>query len=424
MGHHEILAPALQKYYSALKSFCDFGQHGDFFDDISNLDKFFSEFRNVTFVIQKGLKTKENKAIYEKLRSEHLSGDTLKWFVEKRNQTTKEKPFDLKKELCIDLYLPGKIVTLTDTRLVVDVEGSFNDALKYIRSTFFDKFNLLEVYFTSRVIFRESGHEIDLCSKIKCGISQMNNFIKAMTAQFPCDCRYCTELREKITDLYVKVRSKELAFISDYSLEIGKGPCMGDKVEMYISTDKNEQFAFSDLRLPLDNPIFKEAQGCFINLFLSFASMHTAIFQMQKHKIMPVFMLVYRDQTYRMAPFVATSKATFYRKIMELIAIPDFDEVDAVFYCGEYYTYGPDQFETINEKPYSERTVMAQTEELAFVMLTRENFEMSLTLDEKRIDDMKYVAQQFKQVEREKSQPSSFDWLNPIRQKLSAKKVR
>ena len=50
MSNHEILGPALQKYYSALKSLYDFGQHGDFFDDVSNLDKFFSEFRNITLL--------------------------------------------------------------------------------------------------------------------------------------------------------------------------------------------------------------------------------------------------------------------------------------------------------------------------------------------------------------------------------------
>ena len=53
MENHEILAPALQKFYSALKSLDEFGRDGNFFDDVSNLDKFFSEFRNITFVIQK-----------------------------------------------------------------------------------------------------------------------------------------------------------------------------------------------------------------------------------------------------------------------------------------------------------------------------------------------------------------------------------
>ena len=65
MGKHDIIFPALQKYYSALKSLNDFGQSGNFFADVSSLDTFFSEFRNITFVIQKGLKTIENKKIYK-----------------------------------------------------------------------------------------------------------------------------------------------------------------------------------------------------------------------------------------------------------------------------------------------------------------------------------------------------------------------
>ena len=81
MGNHEILSPTLQKYYSALKSLDEFGRYGDFFDDVSNLDKFFSEFRNVTFVIQKNLKTEENNKIYSELRDVFLTGDTLKWFI-------------------------------------------------------------------------------------------------------------------------------------------------------------------------------------------------------------------------------------------------------------------------------------------------------------------------------------------------------
>ena len=99
MENHAILEAALQKYYSALKSLDEFGKYGDFFNDVSNLDKFFSEFRNITFVIQKNLKLEENKKIYEELREHFLVGDTLKWFVDARNKTTKENPFDLKKEL-------------------------------------------------------------------------------------------------------------------------------------------------------------------------------------------------------------------------------------------------------------------------------------------------------------------------------------
>lgn len=61
MDNHSIIFPALQKYYSALKSLDDFGCHGNFFDDVSHLDTFFSEFRNITFVVQKELKTKDKR---------------------------------------------------------------------------------------------------------------------------------------------------------------------------------------------------------------------------------------------------------------------------------------------------------------------------------------------------------------------------
>jgi hypothetical protein len=197
MGNHAILAPALQKYYSALKSLDEFGRCGNFFDDVSNLDKFFSEFRNVTFVVQKGLGSEENKAIYAELRTSFLSGDTLKWFVETRNKTTKEKPFDLRKELKIDLYLPSGLYSLKDTRLIVDLDTSFNDALEYIRSVFFDELKLVEVYFTSRIIFMEADGEVDLYPKIKAGILHMEKFMSHWKVDFLANAKSVQSYKRK-----------------------------------------------------------------------------------------------------------------------------------------------------------------------------------------------------------------------------------
>ena len=168
MEAHEILAPALQKYYSALKSLYDFGQQGDFFDDVSNLDKFFSEFRNITFVIQKAVGTEENREIYSQLRTKYLAGEISKWFVDERNKTTKERPFDLKKELCVDLYLPNGLISLKDSRLVVNFEDSFDEALDFIHTTFLNGFGLKEIFFSTKICFSESGSEVDLYPKIKC----------------------------------------------------------------------------------------------------------------------------------------------------------------------------------------------------------------------------------------------------------------
>ena len=422
MDNHEILLPALQKFYSALKSLDEFGENGDFFDDVSSLDKFFSEFRNVTFVIQKSLKTDESKEIYTKLRNTILSGDTLKWFVDSRNKTTKEKPFELKKELAIDLYLPDGLCSLKDPRLVVDMDKSFSEALSFIRFLCFEKLKLIEVSFTSRIIFRESNDSgIDLYPKIKDGITQMNLFLGEIEKHFPCDCELCRALKERIESLFYNIQFKELNFTSDYALELGKEVVEGEKAAMCVPVNGSKFTSLSELRCSLDNPLFRESKGCLHQLFLRFASIHTIIFQAQKHNIMPVFMLVYNDQTYRMIPFASSTYATFYRTTLEVISRPDFDEVNAIFYCGECYLYDVAQFEEIKNKPYSDRIQSAKKEVLSFVMIAKGAGEMHINLDESRIEDMQYISEQLRQAEWCKADGLLlFDHLNPIRLKLKS----
>lgn len=410
----------MQKYYSALKSLDEFGRYGDFFDDVSNLDKFFSEFRNVTFVIQKNLKTEENNKIYRELCDAFLTGDTLKWFINTRNKTTKERPFELKKELFIDVYLPQGIYRLQDSHLVVDVEASFNEALDYIRSTFFEKLGLQEVFFTSRIMFREADDIHDLYPKISDGIAQMNQFLKELGKRFPCDCQICSALKKKIETLTYNIQFKELNFRCDYTLERNKEVVEGERAAMYFPMEDGRVVQPSELRLTLDNPIFGNSKGCIRELFLRFANMHTAIFRMQDHNIMPVFMLVYDDQTYRMIPFAASVKTAFYRTVQEIINIRDFQEVTAVFWCGECYMYDVEQFSMINEKSYSDRIHNAQKEVLSFAVMAKGSGEINISLDESRIDDMEYVAKQFEQAKWCKSDDAvSWDWLNPIRLQLN-----
>ena len=63
-----LLYPAYQKLYSALSSLERFDKEADFFNNISCLDTFFSEYRNVTFAVQSQLKHTEFLGAYEKNR--------------------------------------------------------------------------------------------------------------------------------------------------------------------------------------------------------------------------------------------------------------------------------------------------------------------------------------------------------------------
>ncbi len=419
MENHEILAPALQKFYSALKSLDEFGRYGNFFDDVSNLDKFFLSSEILHSVIQKlkdGGKQKHTRNCAIAFCRRYIE-----MVYQHAKQNKPKRPFELKKELAIDLYLPHGLYTLKDSRLVVDVDASFNDALDYIRSVCFENLGLVEVFFTSRITFREANDTLDLYPKIRDGIAQMNQFLEEIGKHFPCDCEICQALKCKIETLFRNIQFKELNFTSDYTLELGKEAVEGEKAAMYFSMGDAKFFQPSELRATLDNPIFKDSKGCLRELFLRFSSMHTVIFQMQEHDIMPVFMLVYDDQTYRMIPFVATTKATFYRRVLEIISMPDFNEVSAVFYCGEYYLYDVEQLQEINERPYSERIHNAQKEILSFVMIAKGGGEMSIVLDESRIEDIQYISEQFRQSKWCKPDDAvSFDWLNPIRLKLNS----
>ena len=49
-----------------------FDKETEFFDNISSLDNFFAEYRNITFVIQAALKHTDYFSIYEKNHDKHV----------------------------------------------------------------------------------------------------------------------------------------------------------------------------------------------------------------------------------------------------------------------------------------------------------------------------------------------------------------
>ena len=50
-----LLYPAYQKLYSAVQNLKRFSKENSFFDNISSLDSFFSEYRSTTLVLQESL---------------------------------------------------------------------------------------------------------------------------------------------------------------------------------------------------------------------------------------------------------------------------------------------------------------------------------------------------------------------------------
>ena len=72
----DLLLSAYQKLYAALASLERFGKGQDLYDNIACIDNFLSEYRNVTFVLQKSLAHTDYLLLYENLRDKYLRNAT------------------------------------------------------------------------------------------------------------------------------------------------------------------------------------------------------------------------------------------------------------------------------------------------------------------------------------------------------------
>lgn len=420
MKGHYVLFPALQKYYSALKSLDSFGLSGNFFDDVSSLDTFFSEFRSITFVIQKAVGDGDGKKIYESLRDENLIGDSLKWFMEKRNKSVHQAPFPLKKALVLDVYLMGGTVGLSDPSLLVDLDKTFDEALSAIKRVFISELKLIEIFFSARVIFNEDGSEIELYPQIKDGLTQMNTFMGKVQEQFPCACANCAALKKLIESVYEQVFHKELSFVNDYVYELDNELTVAERGEIYLGIADSASLPLSKMRVQPIGSLFGDNDGCIFTEFKKFIISHIVMFQMQEHSIMPVFIINFNDNTQQIMPFISDTKTTFYRKVNEIAEKTNFEDVIAVFFCGEQYLYEPEKYDEVFKKPYSKRRLIASKEVLYFNMLLKGGYEWFVFFDESKIDDMEYVKEQIKNIQKaDESDNDTLHFFAPIKAKLN-----
>lgn len=145
LGVSDILYGAYQKFYSALSSLERFSTEANFFDNISSLDTFFSEYRNITFVLQKSIAHTAYRKLYEQARDKHL---TDHWFVEKRNETIKQQPFKLLKKVLITIYLPYQKLDVCKKEYCIENDEPISNYIEQFK-TLFAQINPIEVFFSA-----------------------------------------------------------------------------------------------------------------------------------------------------------------------------------------------------------------------------------------------------------------------------------
>ena len=407
-----LLFPAYQKFYSAISCLERFEKEQDFFDNISSLDNFFAEYRNITFAIQAALKHTDFFSAYEELRDKYL---TDHWFVEKRNETTKQKPFQLVKKIDITIYFPGDSIALRTQSFTVEDDipmDSLNDDLKEL----FVKISPDEVFFSAVFSFFEKETTVDLWDKLISGISSMQAFMDEMYGVVGEDCSLCNQLRDKIRVSKFSAVPKDFWLVNDYAYYPAQDTFeRAGRLAMVFSVDGN--------KVATKRPLKSLAEAKYFNYdgtpFGTFVLMHALIRTISPGvDIMPAVLTVYNDDTYDMDVFHADIKTTMYRKITDVSKMIKDQDIRQICFMS-LYSYIPN---VPNAPKTSKERVTASTKDiLVFTSVDQELNEMEYVFDGNALSNVEYVSCVMQHGRKDKLEIGRLN-MSPILQAFKSKK--
>jgi len=399
-----LIYPILQKFYNALSNLEEIEPSDYIFENIPKIDAFFQEFRNITFVMQKSFNTPELKVFYEAKREEYLSNNCMKWFVDVRNKTVKQSPFNLEKAISLKTYVAANNFDEFRTLLTTDRDKNLTDLFKEISGILEERYkNWLEVFFSISVLFMEDGKEVDIYEKIVEGTTIMWKFVSDICDTYPCHCTKCKNLIKQIKKTLNHILLKQqMIFTQDCYYNAGKIQ-IGMQINFYGS--RGNIFDKKDLRIDLaKSPAFGE-EFCDNDILLlqKWASNYVIIAQMQLEntkkempEILASFLLVYEDNTIEeIGMFAGAIKTTYYRTINEVAERVRNEKIRAVLYVCEALYYPFEKLKIFNRKPYSERKKEADSTILYSVIASKqlENI-MGVGIDYSKLNDKNYCARQ------------------------------
>lgn len=399
-----LLYPALHKFYSALNSLEKFEKGTNFFDNISYLDNFFSEYRNVTFVLQKSLANTLFMPTYEKLRDKYLVNQVGKWFIEKRNEVLKQQPFNLEKRIVINIYF-GQTLSLPQLVFTIDNDVEISTIVDSLRTTF-TSFGQLEVMFSAEFLFYEYGHSEDLYDNLIFGINEMKLLLADMKNQINQDCKLSDELERKIEVMNFYKVPRDMLFVDDYVFYCKKGYFeKASRIAMRIGQGQ--------IRVPIENLNKVYPNG---DLFNKFEMMHLVIFQMGK-SLLPTCLILYSDDTFELVTFGFSIKTTLYRKFNEIAKHLEVDKIVSIFFVSEMYIYDKNDINNLDSR---ERVEHAKSEILAFYMIDNHLAIKLHSYDTKQIDDFKYIGSIMFSKSSDQVLPR---YMNPVMQEFTRLKT-
>lgn len=380
LGVSDILYGAYQKFYSALSSLERFSTEANFFDNISSLDTFFSEYRNITFVLQKSIAHTSYRKLYEQARDKHL---TDHWFVEKRNETIKQQPFRLIKKIQITLYFPNQKLDVCKKEYHIENDEPIGDYINQFR-ILFAKTNPIEVFFSAKFSFFENGHDVDLWDKLWAGIYAMKAFMDELYTAIEEKSEACEKLRYNIERCLCKLYPRDFIFAYDYAYYHTQNKF--ERAETSVVT------TFKQLRLPI-NCLNKFKVGDWLKTpFDLFVFMNVII---GSTDIMTTFLIMYEDDTFTIDLFQSSIKTTFYRKLNELAELISIEKIKAVFIEHIYMILPVLKGDEMGFTS-KERIRLATSEFMNFVSIDKDLnvFEINFKGEKIKVRDRAYIYKQ------------------------------
>lgn len=383
----DILFPAFQKYYSALFSLERFNKEDNFFNNISALDNFFSEYRNITFVLQKSIAHTDYKTIYEKNREKYLS--SCKWLVEKRNEITKEHPFQLVKQIDISVFFPFAGMHVLTKTYAVENNMELSDLLDDLKS-FFASVNPIEVFFSSEFSFYDKTSKEDVYERIIEGIHSMSCFLKAMYQEIGEQSELSDAIIEKISGLKFSQIPRDMFLINDYAYYPQKNKFeRAEKYAMIMKSNKN----LDHIRIPLSyfdrHPLFSEMGPVGLDYFKKFVLMNIVL---GTTDLMPTFMIVFNDDTFELDSFHGGLKTTIYRRVNEVATRIAKEDIVAVYFMMTYTTLPlKEKYLQMTSK---ERLALSTEDVLTFMEVTIALSERECYFEQAKIQNKEYIFNQ------------------------------
>ncbi len=364
----DVLLPAYQKLFAALQSLERFNKGQDLFENIACIDSFLSEFRNITFVLQKSLAHTEYLYDYNRLRDKYLKNEDCSWLVEKRNEVLKENPFSLEKTLRLMLFHPNGAGVFASEAYTIEDEKDYSALIEMIKREI-EKIPAIEVFFSVDFVYREVGSERNLFETIDNGIDSVLALLTELNNKIgdqPSKTR--TAVVDKIKNLHFHYIPKEAWFIDDYAYYRKDNVFeKGTRFEIVSPFKTAIPYTYYCKLFGVGN------DGRMIEeTFEAFERMHTFAFAKQK-EIAPTLLILREDGVMSMVMYHASLKTTTYRKIHEIAEeIKHGKPIVAVFHVCEMIWYN--NSEAFNQD-YSYRLKSEHSELLSFNMVTKEGAE-------------------------------------------------